>query len=233
MRRLRLGLAILGWFALVAPTVAGATTTTTVGQLFPPTANCTSSSTYVQTGVAGGNSYTVPFDGFIVSWSFMDGATLVSNLELKVARPAGGGAFKIIGQSFAGTQALNGVNSYPVEIQVAAGDLIGIHAGPGGDCLAPGTSADTNAYASGDVPLGTTTSFSADSGARFPVAAQLAPPCTVPKLKGKSLKAARKRLRKANCALGKARGRGRKVKKQSAKPGTVFPPGGQVNVRLG
>ncbi|MGZ3318687.1 MAG: IPT/TIG domain-containing protein [Isosphaeraceae bacterium] len=60
--------------------------------------------------------------------------------------------------------------------------------------------------------------------------------CVVPKLKGKSLKADRKKLRKASCKLGKVRGhrsKSAKVKKQSAKPGKVLPPGSKVNVKLG
>jgi hypothetical protein len=60
--------------------------------------------------------------------------------------------------------------------------------------------------------------------------------CVVPKLKRKRLKADRKALNKADCALGKVKGhRGKqaKVKKQSPKPGTVLPAGSKVNVTLG
>lgn len=158
--------------------MAEAAVPATVGQLFTPTGSCSGNFTDIQTGVASGSSYSVPFNGFIVSWSFMDGAVPVTNLKFKVARPAGGGAFKIVGEDFAGTQVPNTVNTYPVTIQVAAGDLIGIHAGPGG------------------------------------------------------LKVAKKRLRKANCALGRARGRGNVVKGQSAKPGRCFRRA-QVNLKLG
>jgi hypothetical protein len=59
--------------------------------------------------------------------------------------------------------------------------------------------------------------------------------CVVPKLKGKSLRADRKRLKKAGCKLGKVRGdksKSAKVKKQSAKPGKVLPPGSKVNVKV-
>jgi hypothetical protein len=59
--------------------------------------------------------------------------------------------------------------------------------------------------------------------------------CVVPKLKAKSLKAARKALTKTDCKLGKvrgARGKRAKVKKQGAKPGTRLPAGSKVSVRL-
>ena len=41
--------------------------------------------------------------------------------------------------------------------------------------------------------------------------------CVVPKLKGKTLKAARKALKKADCKLGKVKGKG-KVVSQNPKP---------------
>lgn len=62
--------------------------------------------------------------------------------------------------------------------------------------------------------------------------------CVVPKLKGKMVKADRKILRKAGCALGKVRrkkdaGKNAKVVKQFRKPGTVLPPGSKVGVKVG
>ncbi len=59
--------------------------------------------------------------------------------------------------------------------------------------------------------------------------------CTVPKLKGKKLKAVRKKLTKADCKLGRVSGRkgkSAKVKKQSPKPGKVLAPGAKVGVKL-
>lgn len=60
--------------------------------------------------------------------------------------------------------------------------------------------------------------------------------CVVPKLKKKSLKAVRKKLRKKDCKLGKVkgpRGRGARVKKQRPKPGRKLAPGARVKVTLG
>jgi hypothetical protein len=62
--------------------------------------------------------------------------------------------------------------------------------------------------------------------------------CRVPKLKGKSLKAAKKRARKAGCAIGKvkkldgATAKNGKVVKQSPKPGKLLPPGAKIKVTL-
>jgi hypothetical protein len=61
----------------------------------------------------------------------------------------------------------------------------------------------------------------------------------VPQLKGKKLKAAKKKLRKASCKVGKVKFRGDataktgKVVKQAPKPRKQLAPGSKVNVTLG
>jgi hypothetical protein len=60
--------------------------------------------------------------------------------------------------------------------------------------------------------------------------------CVVPKLKGKTLKHARKALSRADCRLGKVRPKGQTtghVKRQSPKAGSVLAPGSKVRVKLG
>jgi hypothetical protein len=56
--------------------------------------------------------------------------------------------------------------------------------------------------------------------------------CVVPKLKGKSIKKAKKKLRNGNCKLGKKKGHGKRVKKQKPKAGTVLPEGSKVKVTV-
>jgi hypothetical protein len=90
---------------------------------------------------------------------------------------------------------------------------------------------------------GTTAGASADRFSYLPVTPPNPVPtgtqprnCIVPNLKGRSLKAGRRKLKKVDCKLGKVRGhksKSAKVKKQSAKPSKVLPPGSKVNVTLG
>jgi hypothetical protein len=75
----------------------------------------------------------VPAEGVITSWSFQDGAKPVTDLKLKVGRPAGGNNYIVIGESSAPSQTPNAVNNYPASIPVQAGDLIGIYQ-HGGNC---------------------------------------------------------------------------------------------------
>lgn len=63
--------------------------------------------------------------------------------------------------------------------------------------------------------------------------------CVVPKLAGKKLKGAKKRIRKAGCRVGKAKKIGGVtaktgvVVKQNPKAGKILAPGAKVNVKLG
>lgn len=65
------------------------------------------------------------------------------------------------------------------------------------------------------------------SVARTPIA------CVVPKLKGKPLEVAGRRLKHARCRIGKVRGKGQTVLKQSLKPGTVRAARWRIDLRLG
>lgn len=62
--------------------------------------------------------------------------------------------------------------------------------------------------------------------------------CTVPQLKGKKLKAAKKKISKADCKLSKvkklhgATAKSGKVKKQNPKPGKILAPGAKITVTL-
>jgi hypothetical protein len=62
--------------------------------------------------------------------------------------------------------------------------------------------------------------------------------CTVPKLKGKKLKAAKNALTKAHCKIGKttekndANAKSAKVVEQKPRPGAVLAPGSKVSVKL-
>jgi hypothetical protein len=79
-------------------------------------------------------------------------------------------------------------------------------------------------------PAGQTAVTSTD---RFTFATPAVPKCVVPRLKGLTLKKARKALTKSHCKLGKIKGpNGRKarIKKQKPKAGTVLKAGSKVKV---
>jgi hypothetical protein len=147
----------------------------TVGQLFTPNTDCNTPGTGLQTGVASGNSYSVPSAGVITSWSWEDGANTVPELEFKVARHVSGDDYTIAGTSLAGAQTANTVSTYPARIRVQAGDVIGVFQ-DGGTCGSLGASSDTYESATGtNEPLSSTDTYTPYSEWLFPVAAKLEP----------------------------------------------------------
>ena len=77
------------------------------------------------------------------------------------------------------------------------------------------------------------------TGTGGPQAQPTGPVCTVPKLKKKKLKAAKKLLKRAHCAVGKVKKKKSKsrlhgrVLKQSKKAGTVLPAGTKIRLTVG
>jgi Ca2+-binding RTX toxin-like protein len=106
----------------------------TIGQTFTPTTVCFTNQTLLQT-TSPGAQYEAPFAGVITSWSYQAAASVADlpQLKFKVARRAGGNDFTIIGESRVMTPVAGTLNTYPAQIPVQAGDLIGfyVNVGPG------------------------------------------------------------------------------------------------------
>jgi hypothetical protein len=133
---------------------------------------------------------------------------------------AGGTPVTITGHDFTAASAVN-FGSVPAESFTVNSDTqITASAPPNAKPVAVDTSVTT--------AVGTSSASASDM---FTYTA-----CLVPNLKGKTLTAAGKKLKKADCKLGKAKGKktkSAKVTKQSPKPGKVLAPGAKVNVELG
>ena len=187
--------------------------TATLGQDFEAGNVICGSQTDLQTSVSSGNSYSVAAPGAITSWSFHNGIDVLPDLKLKVARPQSGGGYLFVGEAAAGTQNLHALNTYPANIPVEAGDIIGIFVGsPFGHCgTFTSNSGDTFDQFTGDPPLNTPVSpDTSGSLVRFPVSATVTTPDTVPAPPGNTGEraAALKKCKKQRSA--KARKRCRK-----------------------
>src|SRR4051794_19899448 len=87
------------------------------GQLFAPDTMCATPNTFLQTGVAAGNSYKVPIGGVITSWYVQDGTPLAKDVRLRVARRASADSFTFIGDSPSGARNAGQVNGpFPARI---------------------------------------------------------------------------------------------------------------------
>src|SRR5262249_26742145 len=100
-------------------------------------------------------------------------------------RPQSGGGYVFVGEAAAGTQNLHALNTFPANIPVQHGDIIGIFVGsPFGHCgTFTSDSGDTFDQFTGDPPLNTSTPVFSDtpgSLVRYPVSAAVTTPDAVP-----------------------------------------------------
>jgi hypothetical protein len=192
----------------------------------------------IATEVAGANYATIfppPFDGAIVPPSgTVSGQEIELSAEVQPAPeitklspnsgPVGGGTeVTITGTDFNAASAVKFGNTPAATFQVDSETQI--------TAMAP----RSTKVASVDVTVTTVAGTSATT--RFDTFSYKG--CAVPRLKGKTLRVAKNRLRGANCKLGTvgkvkrpAAKRG-KVVLQSPKPGKVLAPGAKVNLKLG
>jgi hypothetical protein len=152
-----------------------------------------------------------------------------------------------------------GPTSGGTAVLITGTDLEGATAVSFGSSAAPSFAVDSETQLTAIAPAGaagpvaisvTTPAGSATSGGQFtyvtpataapsPVSALPPAACTVPKLKGKMLKAAKRALRAADCKLGGvakiagATAKSGRVKWQKPRPGTTSGPGTKVSVGLG
>ena len=215
-----MALIVASFLLFVGEAAAG---TATVGQDFEAGNVICGSQTDLQTSVSSGNSYTVAAAGVITSWSFHNGIDVLPDLKLKVARPQSGGGYLFVGEAAAGTQNLHALNTYPANIPVQAGDIIGIFVGsPFGHCgTFTSNSGDTFDQFSGDPPLNTPVSpDTPGSLVRYPVSATVTTPDTVPTPPGNTGQraAAIKRCKKKFKGKAKAKKRKKCIKKANLLP---------------
>jgi len=256
IKRLLIG---AGAFAamLAAPAAAGAATTV-VGSPLTGTVNnelaCSPNCTVVNTAQAGTMPVKVPTDGTITSWSFKSFTGGVNaQYALRVVRPVSGGFVgagtlpgPIVNNNIAaGTVTTQTGTSLPVK----AGDFIGLDtlSGPGSpDLMGPVPAADVISYFagpdladSGSTQAGISLNMHQVFVQATVTSSDTPPPaatCTVPKVKGKKVGAAKKALKAAGCTpkvkkkfSSKKKG---KVLSQSAKAGSSVPQGTVVKIKV-
>ena len=129
-------LASLAAAALIAAIPSGASAATQIGDVFVPDKPCGGNQTKLQS-ISPAAQYEAPSDGVITRWEFIAAATPPTDLRFKTARPTGTvNEFLVTGQSVLEDDVLaNTLNSYPTQISVLAGDIIGFFNMGTGNCL--------------------------------------------------------------------------------------------------
>jgi|tagenome__1003787_1003787.scaffolds.fasta_scaffold20842078_2 hypothetical protein len=170
MRRVLFVLGVAGLFAALAPSAFGAVT---IGQTFTPDVGWGGSGTIVQT-TSPGNSYVVPSDGVITSWSFEAPAD-VAPLKLKMLRSAGSDDFTTVGESQLQTPTAEVLNTWPTRISVRAGDFLGEYYADDTHPLGDDPGFLSHEISSGpgdpavDPPPGTTTTYSPSAAGGYQI----------------------------------------------------------------
>lgn len=163
----------------VATAVAGlalpgaATAATQIGATFAPAIG-ENDGTFLQSA-SPGSQYAAPSDGVITSW-IHQATAMAQQLKLKVARSTGVNDFTVVGSSALETINPSTLNTFSTRIPAQPGDVIGVYT----VTVAPFAIA-VPGYGlhslPGDVPPGTTATFTPNSGFQFDVAATLEPDC--------------------------------------------------------
>jgi hypothetical protein len=173
-RRRRLALMLgIGLVGLTGP--ASSLAATPVGDSsFTPQPSCGGAFTLLQTGVTGPNpgQYIVPSAGVVTQWSFHAGAIPPGQVQMKLARHAGGNNFTIVAQSgLEAGPAANALGTYQAQIPVSGGEFLGVFLSSGHCVLA-------NASFSAHVASGSTSGtqpYSPAGSFHIPVSAVLEP----------------------------------------------------------
>jgi hypothetical protein len=167
---------------LAAP--AGAPAATTLGETFAPMADLSCGGPnyqVVQTHRASGISYAAPSPGVLTSWSFEASTDAPTTLTLGVFRPTGTPQeFEVLAEAGA-PQAIaqsSGLHSFPTQIPVQTGDLIGIHSTDGPCATMTSNTGDVyDAHLNVAVPVGMSAVFSESFEQIFDISAKLEPDC--------------------------------------------------------
>jgi hypothetical protein len=182
----------VSWFAVMTFCVAigvlpGGTAwaSVTIGQLAPgisPTAYCNSGPADVlQPGVSGGNSYVVPGNGTITSWSHNAAAGSGQTLTMKIFRQVSGTTYSVVGHDGPRNIAASMLNTFQTHIVVQRGDVLGLNDQNAGSahsaCIFPGVG-ESQLQAGGDLADGESGSFAENPSFRTNVTAVFDPSST-------------------------------------------------------
>jgi Ca2+-binding RTX toxin-like protein len=175
-RRIRIAAATVMVAAGLIAASPAAHAAVTIGQTFTPDVRFTGSGVVIQAG-APNDSYRVPSDGVITSWSFQAPANPTPPMKLKMFR-SGGGPFgtdyTTVGDSELVTPTAGVLNTFMTRIPVKAGDVPGNFYSDTSLSFRFRTGYNI-VFLPGDAPPGTTRNYIPDHGDQIDLSAVLEP----------------------------------------------------------
>jgi hypothetical protein len=179
-----------------------------------------------------GATLVAPFNGQIRSWKVINAS---GGWTLQVLHPSGGGVVSTA-STHSGTLG-PGIVTFAARLPIRAGDSLGLASDSASSTLGnsdatPGAALD--AYVPPLTDNAAPRRSSALATQELGFNATIVSNCIVPRVKGKTARKARSRLRAAGCKgkVVKKKG-GRRVTKQKPPPGTEVPPGTAIKLTLG
>jgi hypothetical protein len=224
---------VAGILSLLGASAAQAATVTLGSPLTNalPSTTITFSATVRQTRLPGA-TLVAPFNGQIRSWRVINAS---GGWTLQVLHPSGGGLVSTA--STHGETLGPGIVTFRARLAIRGGDSIGLASDSESSALGnsdatPGAVIDLYAppLTNNTAPRTASTSRPREAGFNATVVSN----CIVPRVKGKTVRKARSKLRAAGCKGKVVRKKGgRRVTKQKPPPGTEVPPGTAIKLTLG
>src|SRR5262245_35894407 len=168
-------IASLAFAGTMTALVSSANGAVTVGQTGNPAGSaCGAGFDFVQTSVVSGNPYGVPSTGGISSWKVTSWSSFAANsdiqLKLKFFRAtATPDKYQAVAHTDPQTVHAGGLtgNTFPTNLTVQAGDILGFHTVTSGDCLVAALSEDRYAGFMGDIADGQAEPFQTSGGSSY------------------------------------------------------------------
>jgi hypothetical protein len=188
------------------------------------------SATVRQTALPGA-TLVAPFNGQITGWKVINAS---GGWTLQILHPSGGG-FVSTGSTHSGTLG-PGIVTFTANLPIRAGDSIGLASDSASSTLGNSDATPGAAFRAFVPPLTDNTaprSSSTGDTRELGFNATIVSNCIVPKVKGKTVKKATKKLRAAGCRAKVKKKGAKRVTKQKPLPGAEVPPGTPVKLTLG
>jgi hypothetical protein len=152
----------------------------TIGQLAPaPAPACVFNVEFVQPTVTSGTAYVVPVGANrITSWRTNATGGNGQGMTFKVYRPVSTApdTFQVVGRSGPFLLQPNAINTFPADLPVQPGDVIGVHIpvfSASNVACAFNTPGDSNRYHDGDLAIGASAAFTNNNNSRVNAEAEV------------------------------------------------------------